>query len=136
MDDSWTTARNIAILRLIEAAVAFLPGGGRAANTFGTILGVAFAVGFPYAGLWFYRQNRVDLYGLGDRRRALLYGAIGVGFVMVAAKPRMWENGLGEFVWFVLIGLVLYTFVAPHRYSRSYLPSQSRAAASPTSPAS
>jgi hypothetical protein len=120
MDDRWKTARNIAILLAIAAAVAFIPGGGRAASTFGTILGVAFAVGFGYAGLWLYRQNRVDLYGLGDRRRGLLYGAIGVGLVTVAAKPRMWETGFGEFVWFVLIGLVVYTFVALYRYSRSY----------------
>ena len=56
----------------------------------------------------------------GDRRRGLLYGAIGVGLVTVAAKPRMWETGFGEFVWFVLIGLVVYTFVALYRYSRSY----------------
>ena len=32
----------------------------------------------------------------------------------------MWETGFGEFVWFVLIGLVVYTFVALYRYSRSY----------------
>jgi hypothetical protein len=120
MDDRWKTARNIAILLVIAAAVAFIPGGGRAANTFGTILGVAFALGFGYFGLWLYRQNRVDLYGLGDRRRGLLYGAIGVGLVTVTAKPRMWETGFGEFVWFVLIGLVVYTFVALYRYSRSY----------------
>ena len=120
MDERWKTARNVAILLVIAAAVAFIPGGGRAANTFGTILGVAFAVGFAFFGVWLYRQNRVDLYGLGDRRRGLLYGAIGVALVTIAAKPRMWETGFGEFVWFVLIGLVVYTFVALYRYSRSY----------------
>jgi hypothetical protein len=120
MDDRWKTARNIAILLVIAAAVAFIPGGGRAANTFSTTLGVVFAAGFGYAGVWFYRQNRVALYSLGDRRRVLLYGAIGVTLVTVAAKPRMWATGFGEFAWFVLIGLVVYTFVALYRYSRSY----------------
>ncbi|HSZ69364.1 MAG TPA: hypothetical protein VK756_03280 [Solirubrobacteraceae bacterium] len=114
------TARNIAILLVIAAAVAFLPGGGRAASTVSTALGIVFAVGFAYAGVWFYRQNRVDLYGLGDRRRGLLYGAVGIAVVTVAAKPRLWETGFGEFVWFVLIGLVAYTLVALYRYSRSY----------------
>jgi hypothetical protein len=120
MGERWKTARNVAILLVIAAAVTFIPGGGRAANTFGAVLGVAFAVGFAYFGFWLYRQNRVDLYSLGDRRRGLLYGAIAIGFVTVAAKPRMWETGFGEFVWFVLIGLVVYTFVALYRYSRSY----------------
>jgi hypothetical protein len=120
MDDRLKTARNIAILLLIAAAVAFLPGGGRAANTFATVIGVGFAVGIAWAGMWFYRQNRVSIYSLGDRRRALLYGSIGVAVVTVAAKPRMWLTGFGEFVWFVLIGLVVYTLVALYRYSRSY----------------
>ncbi len=120
MDDRWKTARNIAILLLIAAAVAFLPGGTRAAYTFSTALGVVFAGGLAYAGVWFYRQRRIDIYGLGDNRRALLYGALGVGVVTLAAKPRMWETGFGEFVWFVLLGLVAYTLVALYRYSRSY----------------
>jgi hypothetical protein len=120
MDDRMKTARNVAILLAIAAAVEFLPGGGRAANTFSTTLVVVFAAGLAYAGVWFYRQQRVGIYGLGERRRGLLYGAIGVGFVTVAAKPRMWETGFGEFVWIVLIGLVVYTLVATYRYSRSY----------------
>jgi hypothetical protein len=120
MDDRLQHTRNIAILLLIAAAVDFLPGGGRAASTFSTALGVVFAAGFAWAAVWFYRQHRVTVYGLGERRRALLYGAAGVGVVTVAAKPRMWETGFGEFVWFVLIGLVVYTLFALYRYSRTY----------------
>jgi hypothetical protein len=120
MDDRTKTLRNVAILLVLAAAVAFLPGGGRVANTFSTVLGVAFAGGLAYAGYWFYRQHRVDIYGLGENRRALLYGAIGVGVVTLAAKARMWETGFGELVWFVLLGLVVYTLFALYRYSRSY----------------
>jgi hypothetical protein len=120
MSDHKKTARNVAILLVLAAAVAFLPGGHRAANTVATILGVAFAVGLAYAGLWFYRQHRIAIYSLGDRRRALLYGAIGVGVVTLAAQTRMWETGFGEFAWFVLLGLVAYTLFALYRYSRSY----------------
>jgi hypothetical protein len=120
MDDRLKTARNVAILLVLAAAVAFLPGGGRVADTAGTILGVAFAAGLGYAGVWFYRQNRVSIYGLGDNRRALLYGAIGVGVATLAAKTRMWETGFGELVWFVLLALVGYTLFALYRYSRSY----------------
>jgi hypothetical protein len=120
MDDRFKTARNVAILLVLAAAVAFLPGGGRAANTAGTILGVLFAGGLAYAGMWLYRRRRTDIYALGEPRRGLLYGALGVGAVTLAAKPRMWETGFGEFAWFVLLGLVAYTLFAVYRYSRSY----------------
>ncbi len=120
MDDRMKTVRNVAILLLLAAAVAYLPGGGRAAVTFQTILGVAFMFGLVLAGMYFYRQNRIAIYGLGDRRRALLYGSIGVGAVTLAAKPRMWETNFGEFAWFLLLGLVAYTLFALYRYSRSY----------------
>jgi len=40
--------------------------------------------------------------------------------VALTARLRMWETGFGEFVWFVLIGLVIYTLVALYRYSRTY----------------
>jgi hypothetical protein len=120
MDDRLKTARNVGILLVLAAAVAFLPGGGRAASTFGTILGVAFGGAFAFAGISLYRGRRTDIYSLGDSRRALLYGAIGVGVVTFAAKARMWETGFGTLVWFVLLGLVVYTLFALYRYSRTY----------------
>jgi hypothetical protein len=120
MDGRLKTLRNVAILLLIAAAVEFLPGGGRAASTFSTALGVVFLAGLAYGAFWFYRRHRLGIYGLGDQRRGLLYGALAVGIVTVAAKPRMWETGFGEFVWFVLLGLVAYTLLALFRYSRSY----------------
>jgi hypothetical protein len=120
MDDRWKTPRNVAIVLAIAAAVDFLPGGTRAARTFGTALGVVFAAGLGWAAMWFYRQQRVALYGLGEHRRALLYGALGAGALALAAKTRMWETGFGEFLWFVLVGLVAYTLFALYRYSRSY----------------
>jgi hypothetical protein len=120
MDDRLKTARNVGILLVLAAAVAFLPGGHRAAATVRTVLGVAFGVALAFGGLRFYLGRRVDLYSLGENRRALLYGALGVGVVTLAAKVRMWETGFGELVWFVLLALVGYTLFALYRYSRTY----------------
>jgi len=114
------TARNIAIIALIAAAVKYLPGGGRAATTFVAIIEVAFAVGLAFIARLLYREHHTAIYGLGDQRRALLYGGLAVGMVALTARLRMWETGFGEFVWFVLIGLVIYTLVALYRYSRTY----------------
>ncbi len=120
MDDRKKTARNVAILLVLAAAVAYLPGGARAAATFQTILGVVFMLALGFAGVQLYIRHHVTIHSLGDRRRALAYGSLGVGTVTLAAKPRMWETGFGEFVWFVLLGLVVYTLFSLYRYSRSY----------------
>jgi hypothetical protein len=118
--DRLKTARNIAIIALIAAAVQFLPGGGRAVEAFAAALWVVFAAGFAFLGYRLYRERHVDLYGLGDRHRGLLYGALAVGFATAAAQPRMWQTAFGEFVWFALIGLAAYTLLAVYRYSRTY----------------
>lgn len=114
------TLRNVAIVALIAAAVEFLPGGGRAANAFGAALWVVFAGGFAYFGYRLYRERRLSLYGLGQRYRALLYGALALGFFAAAARVRMWESAFGEFAWFVLVGVVVYTLLAVYRFARSY----------------
>jgi hypothetical protein len=118
--DRLRIARNVAIVVLIAAAVQFLPGGGRAVEAFAAALWVVFAAGLAFLGYRLYRERRVDLDSLGDRHRALLYGAIAIVFATVAAQPRMWQTAFGEFAWFVLIGFAVYTLVAVYRYSRTY----------------
>jgi hypothetical protein len=118
--DRLRTARNVAIIVLIAAVVYAVPVGGRAANTFESVLLVGFGVGIGYLGLRLYRENRVALYGLGDRYRALLYGALAGGALLLVARQRMWESGLGELLWFVLIGLAAYALVAVYRHWRAY----------------
>jgi TRAP-type C4-dicarboxylate transport system permease small subunit len=118
--DRLKIARNVAIVALIAAAVEFLPGGGRVASAFSAALWIVFAAGLGYFAYRLYREHRVSLYSLGDHHRALLYGAVAVGFVTVAARSRMWSTNFGEFVWFALIGIVVYTLVAVYRYFRAY----------------
>jgi TRAP-type C4-dicarboxylate transport system permease small subunit len=118
--DRLRIARNVAIVALIAAAVEFLPGGGRAVEAFAAALWVVFAAGLAYFAYRLYRERHVDLYGLGDRHRAMLYGAIAVVFVTAAARSRVWQTGLGEFIWFALIGVSIYTLLVVYRYSRTY----------------
>jgi hypothetical protein len=118
--DRLKVARNVAIVALIAAAVEFLPGGGHAVEAFAAALWVVFAGGLAFFGYRLYRERRVDLNSLGDRHRGLLYGALAAGYVTVAAQARMWHTGFGEFVWFAVIGVAVYTLLAVYRYSRTY----------------
>jgi hypothetical protein len=120
--DRMKTARNVAIVVAI-AAVVYLaagPGGGRATRTFESALWVGFGVGIVYVAVRQYREHRISLHSLGDRHRAILYGAVALGVFAYAARKRMWETGLGELLWFVLVGLVVWGLMEVYRYSRSY----------------
>jgi hypothetical protein len=120
VSDSLKTARNVAIIVVIAAAVYFLPGGGRAANTFEGLLWVAFGIGIGYLGLRGYREYRVALHSLGDRHRGLLYGGIAGAVFAYMARVRMWQTGIGELVWFALAGFILYTLLEVYRHWRAY----------------
>jgi hypothetical protein len=129
------TARNVAIILAIAAAVYFIPGGGRAAGTFEAALWVAFGIGIGYFGLRMYREHHIALFGLGDRHRGLLYGAVALGVFAWIVRKRMWYalqvrggelvevhrwDGVGELAWFVLAGLVVYSLLIVYRHARSY----------------
>jgi hypothetical protein len=96
MSDQLKTARNVAIILAIAAAVYFIPGGGRAANTFEAALWVAFGLGLGYLGVRLYREHRIALHSLGDRDRGLLYGAVALAVFEYMARVRMWQTGFGH----------------------------------------
>jgi hypothetical protein len=118
--DRTKTARNVAIIALIAAAIFLLPGGGNAASTVEAVIQVGFAVAIGYIGLRFYRERRVAIHGLGDAHRALLYGALAVAMTLALGKIRMWESGLGELVWFIAAGGVIYALIVVYRRWRAY----------------
>lgn len=118
--DRTRTLRNVAIIVAIAAAVAFVPGGGRAASAFESALWVAFGVGFGYIGLRTYRERRIAVHGLGERHRALLYGGIAGAVFVWVARAQMWQTGLGELAWLVLLLGVAYALMEVYRHSRTY----------------
>jgi len=118
--DRLKTTRNVAIVALIAAAVYLLPSGGQAASTFEALLYIGFGVAIGYLGLRFYLENRVALNGLGDRYRGLLYGALAGGVLMWMSRVRMWQTGVGELLWFVLVGGIVYALVVVVRRWRAY----------------
>ncbi|HWY17770.1 MAG TPA: hypothetical protein VNY27_03560 [Solirubrobacteraceae bacterium] len=120
MSDRLKIARNVVIVALIAAAVYLLPGGGRAASTAEALLYVGFGVAIGYIGLRLYREQRVALHSLGDRYRGLLYGAIAGGVLVYMSRARMWQTGVGELLWFVLVGGIVYALIVVVRRWRAY----------------
>lgn len=135
MSQQLKTARNVAIVLVIAAGVYFVPGGGRAASTFEAALWAAFGLGFGYFALRLYREHHMTLFGLGDRHRGMLYGALALGVFAWMVRTRMWYalqvqggqlvqvhrwSGVGEFAWFVMVGVVAYSLLAVYRHWRAY----------------
>jgi hypothetical protein len=110
----------IAIILALAAAVALLPGGGTAAGAVGTALSIAFLGIMAWFGARMYRENRMALLGLEERWRVILYGAVGIVVVTLAATSRLWVTSAGVIVWFALLFLAAYALYATWRHARSY----------------
>jgi hypothetical protein len=115
-----STVRNVLIVLAIAALVALVQGGVTAANV------AIQAVSLVFLGtiVWFlsltYRQYRTTLYGLGDRRRAMLYVALGVATLTLTATSRLWASGAGSVAWLLLLGGSIYTVFAVVWSARRY----------------
>ncbi len=110
--------RNVLIVLALAAAVHFLPGGGASADFVAAVLGTLITASFAYFGYRLYRQNRIDLFSLGDQHRGLLYGAIAVAVWAMAARGRLFGTTPGVLLWCVLIGGAAYALVLVYRRYR------------------
>ena len=113
--------RNVLIVLLLAAAVYALPGGGTTASVIGELVSIAFAVGVGLLLVRLYREHRTSLFGLGDRHRGLLYGALATLLFAAAAARRMFDEG-GAFalLWLVLVGGASYALYVVWRHYREY----------------
>lgn len=96
-------ARNIAIILLLAVGVAFVPGGGNAADTILTALTMGFLAGITWMLYTMSRQQQLTLATLSDSRRALLYGAFGLIALLIAGTDEMFDSGFGTLIWLVLL---------------------------------
>ena len=111
---------NIVIVLAIAAVVAVAPAGGTAAS----FVIETVSLGFLAAGAWIasrlYREHRVALYGLGDRRRAILYVAVGVGTLTICAYQRLTQTGGGTVVFLLLLAGCVVAIYRVYRSTRTY----------------
>jgi len=114
------TVRNVAIVAALAAALAFLPGGGQTADVVGNVLSVMLLGGLAWFAARFYLEHRIDLDSLGERRRGVLYLALGVLALTITASDRLWATGAGTAAWFALVAASVYALVAVYRATRLY----------------
>ena len=112
--------RNVVIVLALAAAVAFLPAAGVGAAFLGWLLGIGFLGALGWFVSRLYREYRLTLYGLGDRNRGLLYGAVGVTVLTLTATRLLWATAIGTLAWFALLGAAIYAAVYVYRASREY----------------
>jgi len=98
------TLRDVAIILLLALAVAFTPSGGNAADTILTAITMGFLAGIAWMLFVLSRQNQLTLATLSDRRRAILYAALGMIALLIAGADRLLGSGGGTLLWIVLLG--------------------------------
>jgi hypothetical protein len=114
------TARNVVIVLAIAAVVALVQGGETAANVAIQALSLAFLGTIVWFLSIMYRQYRPTLYGLGDRRRARLYVALGIGTLTLTATSKLWASGAGSVAWLLLLAGSIYAVFTVVWSARKY----------------
>jgi hypothetical protein len=112
--------RNVLIIVIVALLVVAIPGGGPAANTMIQAVALIFLAALAWVASRLYREHKMTLYGLGDRRRAVLYIAVGTATVVLSASGRMLHSGPGTVAWVVLIGGCIYAVFAVIWAARQY----------------
>jgi hypothetical protein len=111
--------RNVLIIVGIAALIQIVPGGGPASNVVIQAISLAFLAAIAWVASRLYREHRVSLYSLGDRRRAILYAAVGVATLTFSASGRLLHTGLGSLAWLALIALCALAVFEVFRSARS-----------------
>ena len=113
--------RNIAIILALAIAVWKIPGGGTASQTISNIFSVLFLAGMFFFGYRTYMEHRTTFFGLEERQRGLMYGAIALaGFALIATR-RLWDQGgLGAMLWLLMLGASGWALYSVWRAYKTY----------------
>ena len=113
-------ARNIAIIVVLAVAVAAVPGGSDTAGLVGAVFSLLFVALIAYFAGRFYRDHQVDVYGLGDVDRAVLYGAIALIAIVLVGWGSLFHRAPGTIVAIALLALAAGGLMRVYRNWQRY----------------
>jgi hypothetical protein len=96
-------ARTVLIVAGLAAIVAFVPHGGSSAGFVAALITIALTVLFVLFAGRLYQMFNTDIYGLGERHRAILYASLGAFVLAMAGRVKLLNTGAGVLLWIVLI---------------------------------
>lgn len=112
--------RNVVIVLFLAALVDVVPGGGPASSFLIQLISLGFLGAIAWVASRLYREHRMGLYELGDRRRAVVYAAAGVATLTFTASSRLFQSGVGKLAWLVLIAACAFAVFRVFRSAREY----------------
>lgn len=115
-----TNVRNVLIILALAAVVMLVPGGGNASAGILQTLMIVLLSAIAWLAVRLYRERRSEIFSLGERNRALLYGSAGLLALTVTATDRLWASGAGTVMWIALVALACYGVYFVFRVSREY----------------
>ncbi len=102
------TARNVAIIMVLALGAAFLPHGGNVVAAILAAITMGFLAGISWMLYVLSRENQLTLATLTDRRRLILYGALGMIALLIAGVDKLFSSGGGTLLWIVLLAASVY----------------------------
>jgi hypothetical protein len=109
--------RNVLIIVVLAVAVWQLPGGSSGSATVYNVLTVVLTAGLLFFGYRLYMEHRATIFGLGDRQRGILYGAVALAAFALIATSKLWDQGgLGALLWFGLLALAAFGLYSVWRF--------------------
>lgn len=111
--------RNVAILAVIALAIVTVPAAGAVAALLTAVLWLGVTALVAYVVGRFYRERRIDIYGLGDRYRATLYFSL-AAIVVALAASQAFSSTAGSLVEFGVFAVCLVALVKTYEAWRNY----------------
>jgi peptidoglycan/LPS O-acetylase OafA/YrhL len=113
-------ARTALIVVALAAIVYAVPSGGEGADAVSNTLSVIFLAAFVLIGVRIYRETRGRIDLLGDAHRLMLFGAIGLIVVALAARPQLVGTGVGTLLFVILLATPVLMLWAVWQRFRDY----------------
>jgi hypothetical protein len=113
--------RNVLIIVALALVVWLLPGGDTGSATIYNVLTIVLTAGLIFFAYRLYMEHRSTIFGLEDRQRGILYGAVALGALAIIGTRKFWdEGGLGALLWIAMLAVAVWGIYTVWRAYQEY----------------